>query len=58
MELELPGQIFEKYSSINLHENSSFESGVAHGDGRMVGQTHRDGHDESNSRFSHFFEGV
>ena len=34
MKLEFFGQIFEKYSSIKFHENSSSGSGVVHADGQ------------------------
>jgi hypothetical protein len=44
MKLEFFWQIFEKYSNIKFHENSSSGSQVV-----LCGQT--DGHDEANSRF-------
>jgi hypothetical protein len=49
MLLEVARQISEKYSNINLNENSSSERGVV-----PWGQTDR--HDEVNIRSSQFFE--
>jgi len=49
------GQIFDKYSNIEFHENPSGGSRVVpygQTDGRTDGRTDR--HDEANSRFSQF----
>ena len=49
MKLEFSGQIFEKYSNINFHENPSSGS-------RIIPCWRKDRHDEANSRFSQFYE--
>jgi len=49
MKLEFSQQIFEKYSSIKFHENTSSGSRVV-----PCGRTDR--HNETNSRFSQFCE--
>ena len=58
MNLELYGQIFEKYSNIIFHENPSCGSRVLCG--RVGGRTDRqtDRHEEAYSRFSKFREGA
>ena len=50
--LEFSIQIFEKYSDIKFHENSSIGADLLHADRRV------DRRDESNSRFSQFCEGA
>jgi len=48
--LEFSSQIFEKYSNIKFHENSSIGAELLRSNRRI------DGHDEGNSRFSPFCE--
>jgi len=48
-ELEISGQIFEKYSNIKFHENPSSET-------RVVPCGRTDGSDEANSCFLQFCE--
>jgi len=52
MNVEIPCQSFEIYADIKFHENAP---GVV-GGGRVVPRGETDRHDESNSRFSQFFE--
>ena len=47
MKLEFSVEIFEKFSSVNFHENPSIGS-------QVVWCERRDRHDEANSRFSKF----
>jgi hypothetical protein len=51
MKLEFPGQIFEKYSDIKVHENSP-SGGRVVPCGQMEGIT--GGHGEANSSFLQF----
>ena len=51
MKLEIPEQIFEKYSNIKFHENPSSGN-------RVVPYGRMDRHDEANSHFSQFCERV
>jgi len=52
MKVESSGQIFEKYSNINFHENPSVGNPVYHADGHMGRQDMR----KANSRLSLFCE--
>jgi hypothetical protein len=39
MKLEFSGQIFEKYSTTKLHDNSPLEGELIHAEGRTDGRT-------------------
>jgi hypothetical protein len=51
MKIEIPCQIFEKYSPIKFNKNPSIGS-------RVEPRRRTDAHDEANGRFSQFCEGA